>query len=155
MNSMGPRQVPWWTPMFELNTQSASGIFIHALYGALQPLLNAKLAKSPPDNTSWYTIECLFQITKEYVLSACYLCAFAFVGSSLPPPPPPPPHTHTHTQPPPPPPPPPPHPPRTFMTCLAIWYLGNFLTQWWRLYTCRGTRWYSSSDPSEMDNILD
>ena len=42
-------------------------IFVHALYGAHQPVLNAKLAKRPPGNTSRYTMKLLFEIDKGHV----------------------------------------------------------------------------------------
>ena len=42
-------------------------IFTHALYEPHQPLLNAKLAKSPPHDMSGYAIKCLFQINKGHV----------------------------------------------------------------------------------------
>ena len=51
-----------------INTHSASGIFIHGLHEPHQPLLNAKLAKSLPDDTSGYMMKCFFfQINKCHV----------------------------------------------------------------------------------------
>ena len=46
---------------------SASGVFIHAPNERHQPLLNAALAKSPPDAPFGYMIECFFQIDKGHV----------------------------------------------------------------------------------------
>ena len=68
MKSRGLRQESWWTPTWVAsNMHSASGMFIHVLYEPHKPNLNAKLAKSPPDDTCEYTIECLFQIDKGHV----------------------------------------------------------------------------------------
>ena len=63
----------WMIPSFRIwgyvlhvatNSHSASCISIYALYGPCHPLLNAKLAKNPPDDMFGYIIKRLFQITK-------------------------------------------------------------------------------------------
>ena len=76
MNGRELRQELWWPTPFshtELftqvasNTHSASSIFIHALYEPHQPLLDAKLVKGSPDDTSGYTLQCLFHVEKGHV----------------------------------------------------------------------------------------
>ena len=65
--------IVWMIPSFRIwgyvlhvatNSHSASCISIYALYGPCHPLLNAKLAKNPPDDMFGYIIKRLFQITK-------------------------------------------------------------------------------------------
>ena len=40
------------------------GVVVHSLYKLYSPFLNDKFSNCPPNNYSWYSIECLFKVNK-------------------------------------------------------------------------------------------
>ena len=68
--SLGEHPLPHWTFQSGCHQHAICfWYFDNALYEPHQPLLNAKLAKSPPDGKSVCMIKCLFQINRDRVQS--------------------------------------------------------------------------------------
>ena len=47
-----------------IDSNFTSGGVLHSLYKLHNPILNVKFSYDPPNNFSWYLIECLFKVNE-------------------------------------------------------------------------------------------